>query len=219
MNIQPPQIEYPPITEGAHFLFENQDKPFAGDIHLEGEFIKLRDQFGIHTAIETGTCYGSTTLWLAHHFARVFTIEVQEEFAKIAWDRFNAANLKNTPYVWHGSSSEQLPKMMRRDLHPEFFEHEPHLFFLDAHFEQYCPLLDELKAIAEAGIKPVIVIHDFQVPGRPDLGYDIWNGQPLRFSYIRPSLDAIYGPNKYGHYFNHQATGAKRGCIFITPLP
>ena len=61
-------MNLPPIPANAPFLFENQELPFAGDIHMEGEFLKLRDQFGLDTAVETGTCYGSTTLWLAQHF-------------------------------------------------------------------------------------------------------------------------------------------------------
>src|SRR5690606_34701363 len=91
------------------------------------------------------------------------------------------------------------------------------LFFLDAHWQQYNPLLDELKVIAEAGLKPVIVIHDFKVPFRDDLGYDSYNGQDYDYTWIQDSLHAIYGSNFTTRY-NDQATGAKRGVIIIEPI-
>lgn len=199
---------YLPIPKDAPFLFDFQDQPFAGDVHMEGEFLKLRDQFGLDTFVETGTCYGSTTLWAAKHFPKVYSIEKEPKYAEIAKNRLSGtSNLE----LWVADSAVAIVDAC---LHVT----SSTLFFLDAHFEEHCPLLDELRAIADAKLRPVIVIHDFQVPGRPDLGYDTWEGQAFRFSWIRPYLDAIYGPNGYGHYFNNEATGAKRGVIYITPL-
>jgi hypothetical protein len=88
------------------------------------------------------------------------------------------------------------------------------LFYLDAHSHIETPLLDELKAIAEAEIKPIIVIHDWKIPDRPDLGYDSYNGQDYTFEWIKPSIEAIYG-DEYAYYYNNQAEGAKRGVIYI----
>ena len=207
-------MNLPPIPADAPFLFDFQDRPFAGDIHIEGEMLKLRDQFSLDTFVETGTCYGSTTLWAAKHFReRPITMEVNETFLGVAQGRFSDAGAAIT--VMLGDSAAMMPACCEAIKSAG----QSALFFLDAHFEAHCPLLQELAAIAEAGIKPVIVIHDFQVPGRPDLGFDTWEGQPFRFSWIRPSLDAIYGANGYSHYFNHEATGARRGVIYIHPLP
>lgn len=206
-------MTYPPIPENAPFLFDFQHLPFAGDIHMEGEILKLRDQYHITMAIETGTCYGSTTLWLAEHFMHVVTMEINEKFAAIARARLDQGHNPQDQAILIGDSGTMMSEVLVTARNVSI------LFFLDAHFEAHCPLLAELKAIAQAGLRPVIVIHDFQVPGRPDLGYDTWEGQPFRFSWIRPSLDAIYGANGYGHYFNHNATGARRGVIYIHPLP
>jgi hypothetical protein len=90
------------------------------------------------------------------------------------------------------------------------------LLFLDAHWEASCPLLDELAAIAESGMKPIIAIHDFKVPNK-DFGFDSYNGQDYTWDWIAPSIEKIYGKD-FKHYYNTVAEGAKRGCVFIEPI-
>lgn len=207
--------KYPPIPADAPFLFDNQDKPFAGDTFMERDFLALRDKYGIKTVIETGTCYGSTALWFAEHFPVVISMEINPAFADIAFNRYAQVqpDLQAVEFViWKGDSGAMMPKAL------EFVQEPPILCFLDAHFEKHCPLLDELKAIADSGIKPVIVVHDMYVPGRKDLGYDTWNGKRFTFEWLKPSLDRIYGRGGYSHWFNSEATGAKRGCLYVVPL-
>jgi len=92
------------------------------------------------------------------------------------------------------------------------------LVWLDAHWNSHCPLLEELEAIAEVGIRPVIMIHDWQVPGRPDLGYDHFpDGRPFELSAISDHLDAIYGAGGWDHHHNDKAEGAKRGILYVEP--
>lgn len=92
------------------------------------------------------------------------------------------------------------------------------LIFLDAHWYKN-PLLSELHAIATHGIKPVIAIHDFKVPDHPELGYDVYAKQNITydFAYIKESIENIYGKDGYEYHYNSEATGDKRGCIFIYP--
>jgi hypothetical protein len=200
-------MTYPPIPATAPFLFENQDKPFAGDTFMEAEFLRLRDQYGIKTVIETGTCYASTALWFAEHFSEVLSCEVHAPTLAVA--RLRTEGIPNLQ-LWEGPSQNVMAGILIQCA-------EPTLCFLDAHFEKHCPLLDELKAIASAGIKPVIVIHDFLVPGRLDLGFDTWNGQRFTFEWVKPYLDRIYG-TRYAHYYNQEATGAKRGVLYVVPI-
>ena len=203
--------KYPPIPEGAPFLFENQDKPFAGDTFMERDFLALRDKYGIKTVIETGTCYGSTALWFADHFDRVLTCESHQPTYAVAMQRVGEGypniDVRLEP------SQDEIVHMLA-----DVIDDAQTLCFLDAHFEKYCPLLDELKAIAESGLKPVIVVHDMYVPGRPDLGYDTWNGKRFTFEWLRPHLERIYGRGKYGFKYNSEATGAKRGCLYVFPI-
>lgn len=94
------------------------------------------------------------------------------------------------------------------------------LFFLDAHWGSHCPLKDELKVIAKHGLRPVIAIHDFYVPGEHGLAFDSYNGQALTFDWLGPVFDEIYGANGYHYYYNSEAesTEIKVGIIYIVPL-
>jgi hypothetical protein len=191
-------------------LMPHQYEPFNGDHYVQAEFLKLRDQFKIKTAVETGTCLGSTTLWLSEHFKNVFTSEISEEYLRFALNRFEG---KNNIRAFLGDSASALKDCIL-----------PHcgddtIIFNDAHWgDSYCPLQDELKAIAERGIKPIIAIHDFQVPDHPELGYDCIGAQPFNYEWLKPCFDAIYGENGYNHYFNSLATEIKRGLIYLVPV-
>ncbi|MFB2983284.1 hypothetical protein [Microseira sp. BLCC-F43] len=177
---------------------------FEGDSYIEEEIKKLVQKFEIKTIIETGTFLGGTTKKLAQIANQVYTIEVDSENIPEATEFLkDSTNVT----VKEGSSSEILRDLLKRD-------HGNTLFYLDAHSHIDTPLLDELKAIAEAEIKPVVVIHDWKIPDRPDLGYDSYNGQDYTFEWIKPSIEAIYG-NDYAYYYNNQAEGAKRGVIYI----
>jgi len=177
---------------------------FEGDYYIEEEIKKLVHKFEINTIIETGTFLGGTTKKLAQLANQVYTIEVDSENIPEATEYLkDSTNVT----VMEGCSPELLRNLLKRDRGNT-------LFYLDAHSHIDTPLLDELKAIAEAEIKPVIVIHDWKIPDRPDLGYDSYNGQDYTFEWIKPSIEAIYG-NDYAYYYNNQAEGAKRGVIYI----
>ena len=66
------------------YLMPHQMEPFNGDIFIEQEFLKLKEQFKIDTAVETGTCFGSTTKFLAKHFKKVVSIEISPGYLEIA---------------------------------------------------------------------------------------------------------------------------------------
>ena len=96
-------------------------------------------------------------------------------------------------------------------------EQENIFIFLDAHWGHHCPLKEELKQIKETGIKPVIAIHDFVVPNKPQLGFDSIKGQPFNYEWLKDDFDSIYGEEGYDYYYNSESVGAKRGIIYITP--
>lgn len=196
-------------------LMPFQDQPFNGDIFMELEFLKLKEKFGIQCAIETGSCLYSTTKWLSENFAKVYTFEINEEFAnhgkhKISGnDNVNAIigdsvyNLKMFAY-----SGEVNTSMC--------------IFFLDAHWGDHCPLIEEIEAISSIPFAepPVIVIHDFYT-GNPLLGYDCFpNGWEFSYEAIEDSvrrLEASFS-TKYSYYYNAEAEGAMRGVIYLVPM-
>src|SRR4029077_12824555 len=93
--------------------------------------------------------------------------------------------LKNV-HTYLGSSETVLPEILES-------VNGNTIFFLDAHWENYCPLQHELAVIAAHNIRPVIAIHDFQVPGQPGLAFDTYNHQPFTYDWLKPLFEKIYG--------------------------
>ena len=178
---------------------------FNGDKHLAERFIELRDKHNIELVIETGTYHGQTTEWLGKNFPKVITIESNKEYYEKAKERLKRYD---NVFMVMGDSSRVLEDFIPKKKNV--------LFFLDAHWYQN-PVIQELKQIKDSGTKPIIAIHDFKVPDRLDLGYDIYPEQGIvyDFEWIKPLLDSIY--EHYEISYNNNAVGAKRGCIFIEP--
>lgn len=217
------QIKFLP---GEPHIMPHQDVAFNGDEEIALEFIKLRDRFQITAAIETGSATGGTTNWLAGNFEKVHSIEINEQYLKFAKHRCAAhTNIK----FYHGDSTTMLLDILKTVGNRT-------IIFLDAHWNEHCPLLSELTAIANSGLRPCILIHDFYVPGSAyskedkaaGLGYDSYNGQPFTLEWIKPSLDKIYNeqtlddrqvPDDYEYYYNDPVTakGARRGCLYVIP--
>lgn len=186
-----------------------EGNPFNNDIHMEEEFLRLKEHFNITHVIETGTYHGDTTHWLIHNFDVVHTIETNPDHLRVAYNKLKGhRNLT----IWTGSSAEKLGDMM------EACDGRSLLVFLDAHWYKN-PVLAELEQIALLGAKPVLVIHDFKVPDHPEFGYDEYPNEKIvyEWDWIKSRVDAIYGADKYVHYYNTKAEGAKRGCLFIFP--
>jgi hypothetical protein len=228
-----------PMPAGARKLMPYQDMPFNGDGYAAHEVLRLKAKHGLTAAVETGTCYGSTTLFLWEHFRHVNTTEIHRPTFDIAVDRMcqqvgvYVANDIGTSSVWIGGHGhEGQPNSIKANLgsSPDVIQrHGPawahsieggdrFLFFLDAHWGNVCPLHAELDAIAQAGIRPVLMIHDWQVPDRPDLGHDYFpDGRPFSLENITAALDLIYGRDGWEHHYNDEAEGARRGILYVEP--
>ena len=183
---------------------------YEGDSFVGIEIKKLIDKFKVTHIIETGTYYGFTTLRLAE-FCNVTSIELLQSHFNEAQITFAHYQTPNHIELIQGDTLDVLKRICptKKD--------ESLLFFLDAHWEKHCPLLDELKIIADYKIKPIICIHDFKVPDRTDLGYDTYEGQDFEYGWIQNHLIAIYGENQFDYHYNNETEGAQRGVIYIYP--
>lgn len=190
-------------------LMAFQTEALNADVIAQQEFINLQQKHHLTTAIETGTCLGYTTAFLAKFYQVVKTVEINENYLSIAKQNRLDAYLNIETNL--GSSADLMPQLLKGCDNKTFV-------FLDAHWQNFCPLQAELQAIAKAGIEPVIAIHDFVVPNCPELGFDSTNGQPFTFEWLKPSFDAIYGQDNYHYYYNQKAEGAKRGIIYVEPV-
>lgn len=180
-------------------------EPFNGDHHLLAEVRSLVSRWRINTAIETGTHIGATARGLSEFVASVETIEIDPQRFAQCEHLDQLGNVRRHL----GSSPEVLERIL-----PDV--DEPVLFYLDAHWNEYWPLLDELKVIAGRGLERVlIVIHDVRVPEK-HFGYDCYKGQVLDLDFVEDSLERLYrGP--FNHYYNEEAAGAERGVLYVTP--
>lgn len=181
---------------------------FNGDIYIKEQIEKFRDEFQIKEAIETGTHQGNSTDELGCIFGKVTSIEINVTYFTNCSKRF--INRKDISMI-KGNSPDVLIRILKTRI-------QPILFYLDAHWGNYNPLLDELSAIIYYGFnKSVICIHDFKVPER-DFGFDKFpNGKNYEFNEIKESIEKLYGKNGYEYFYNNKASGANRGIIFIYP--
>ncbi len=138
---------------------------------------------------------------------RVITTEINSDFFKQAKNFLKEC--ENVEMIC-GDSLNVLSGLVINNLQENI------LFFLDDHWLDKCPLIDELEIIATLGIKPVIAIHDFYVPGT-NFGYDTYKGQRFDWEFVREAIERIYGKDNFNYFYNEQAEGAARGIIYIEP--
>jgi hypothetical protein len=162
---------------------------FHGDRVYQSLVLELVRVGRLTSFVETGTSRGYSTELVASRWPKlpVVTAEVLPttfRTARMALHRYPNVTQKL------GSSEHVLAELVGR---PELLGESP-LFYLDAHWEEYWPLRDELRIIAKLP-RAVIVIDDFLVPGQPQFGFDRYpstkDSAPgdCDLDYIRPSLD------------------------------
>lgn len=173
--------------------------PFENDTYISDEILSIKQKFNIYTAIETGSQYGSSLKWFMDNFHEAFGCEPNKNFFDVCFQK----NL----ILFNEKSTDFLPR---------FKDYEGLLIFIDSHWRgEPCPLKEELEIISMFKNEPVICIHDFKVPERADLGYDVYDFE-LSFEEIEDKLKKIYR-NGFDYHYNDKADGAKRGVIYIYP--
>lgn len=184
------------------------ESAFNGDIYLAEEVRKLIKKYNIKTFVETGTWKGHTTELVSELVHKAFTIEIDEEY----WKESNYLSTIKNVVTCFGSSDIILDELFTDDK-----VESPVLFYLDAHWKDSWPLLDELKVIAKHKLSDcVIIIHDFYNPINEELGCDSYKGQRLDWDYVKDYIYNIYKEN-FSYYYNKEATGERRGAIIIVP--
>ncbi len=191
------------------------------DPYAVEKFKELVREFGVKTVVETGTYRADSTVKIAEIVDNTVSIEIVQEHFDGSKDRFKEYGyqiieedqnrvclVKDSSKVtlYHGNSPDIIREIIT-DLD------EPILFYLDAHWLEYWPLKDEIRAIKPRP-NSLIVIHDCRVPGK-DFGYDTWNGVPNEYDTIKDDL-AYVNPN-YNIFYNEKAAGSYRGILYAVP--
>lgn len=190
-------------------------KEFENDIHLRNRVILMVHRLGIKSVCETGTELGGTSNSFAamKPIEKVITMDLEQ--------KFSAADIFPNVEFLLGDSRLRLAEALGKVHEAKLC---PVLIFLDAHSghdTDICPLKEELKIVADffynrpEAPPPVIVIHDCEVPSKP-FGFDKYLDGPICWDNLKDSITPIY-PNGYAQYYNDEAVGAARGCLFVEP--
>ena len=167
---------------------------FNCDRIVQLEIEKIIKTFSIKTVVETGTYVGNSTAVFSKCGCNVHTIEVNPKFYNSSVE-----NLKNYENVkCHlGRSIDVLPSIL------DSLDKNLTLFYLDAHWEDNWPLLDEIKIIGNFfKDNCIIIIDDFVVPNRK-LQYDIYKNIKNDINFISPILNETF--TDYIYYYNDKS--------------
>lgn len=136
---------------------------------------------GASSFVETGTHHADTTSYVAGQFPTlpIFTCEIDNECFMIS--------LKKTKQFANVVlSNESSEKFVNRLIMGNKLGDLP-IFFLDAHWFDYWPLMDEIASIV---LLPnfVIIIDDFAVPGQPQFETSQGGGGSIGVTRTQPDL-------------------------------
>jgi hypothetical protein len=135
--------------------------------------LRLKNEWDLHTFVETGTWGARTAIWAAQHFDAVYTIELSENHYQHVVELYG--HMEKIEFIL-GDSRVELSRVLEK-------ASTTSLIFLDAHWScdlgydrpgmGECPLLEELAAINASDKGHVILIDDARYftngPGEPHL--------------------------------------------------
>ncbi len=163
--------------------FQTGEGAFNGSEGRKRVFEEVLKKYRFSCIIETGTHIGETTGYLSVKSNKpVYSCETNKNMYSLARMR-----LKNIPgiYLYHSDSRECIKELSNN---PETVNKEV-FFYLDAHWEKDCPVVEEIELIASRWETFVIMIDDFQVPGDEGYGYDWYSPfRKMNISLIRPAI-------------------------------
>ena len=180
---------------------------------LDGQMRKrLREiiaERGITTVVETGIDKGGSTMLFSQMVGRVIGIDNDPKKIAIVAASLTSRVIENVTLMQMNS-----PDALRQ-LVAEGLDASRTLFLLDAHWQDYWPLRDEVKAIPRG--QGVLVMHDARVPGCPKLGVDEYKGQELSYEYLKDVL-TDWSPEHVVEYNDDSAEVPRRGVMYVFPF-
>jgi len=181
--------------------------PFNGQCFRQLIFLDLVRACRFDAIVETGTFRGSTTLFLCRNSngAIVHSSEINPRFFEFARRRLRT--LPNL-HLYNLDSRTFLPSL-RLPREARIF------FYLDAHWRNNLPLVDETEFIIRNFDTFAIMIDDFEVPGDSGYAFDDYGiGKCLSlrdFPFHKDSRICTYFPSRPAS----QESGIRRGCVVL----
>ncbi len=183
--------------------------PFNGQRGREAIAQELIDKLRFDAIIETGTYRGITTEWFAQHFTGpIESCEINRLYYLQAAHRLNGY-----PHVTLtlADSRDFLREKVRR-----LAKGSRVLFYLDAHWEEALPLVDELRIILGGQLDVVVMIDDFKVPFDDGYAFDDYGpGKALKLElldFLKNSRVRLFFPQLP----SSEETGAGRGVCVLS---
>lgn len=170
-------------------------------------FALIKKNYSIDTVVETGTFLGGTTVLFSLLFENVITIEINDNYFQNAKEKLKSYS---NVYCLQGSSEKVFHAILPN------LKDRPILFYLDAHWKENWPLLEELKEISKTHKDNcIVVIDDFKVPNRNDIVYDVYDGiKECSLEYIKHELDQVFSSYQI-HYLIPRSKNSKAKFVAI----
>jgi predicted O-methyltransferase YrrM len=199
---------------------------FADDELTARQIQKIIVDFGVKTVVETGIFEGKSTNRFRLTGVNVIGVEISPEYAENSkkliereggkvqivnkfWEADEKLLLnKSVVKIIIGNSPDVLAKIA-----PIVQKAPVCLYFLDAHWGDYWPINDEIKALQSYN-NLIIVADDIKVPGK-DWGYISYKDKDLDWDLIK---DDVCGFKKNFRYFYTREVSeksARHGKIYI----
>lgn len=222
MNYQPKPIgSFKEIVLGIFDFYlkpklkRKQGGPFNGQSYRQKIFQELVGKIDFSWIVETGTFRGVTTQFMHRQSGvPIHTGEVNPRFFAYARTRLRKDPLVN---LYNMDSREFLAYLLQNDL----IKKKDNLFFyLDAHWAEDLPLLEETEFVFEHFPDAVVMVDDFRVPGDDGYGYDDYgHGKSLCLEYLAPAVDRFELVPFFPAAPSNLETGSRRGCVVLVRTP
>ena len=184
---------------------------FNGQRGRKRIFADLISAVSFDAIAETGTWLGNTTAFMAQTARRpVYSCELNPRFHALA--KMRLAGTENVHLVL-SDTRQFLKSLIGGPLAGQAV-----FFYLDAHWYEDLPLVEEVELIASHWKSFVVMIDDFEVPGDPGYGFDDYGAgnrldiELLSGSVRNHSLSACFPAMP-----SSEESGTRRGCVVLSP--
>jgi len=186
--------------------------PFNGQPMRRQIFLDILARIAPACIFETGTYRGATTAFMASATeAPILSCEAHIDSFHFARRRLQQ---QTNVSLFHMDSRAFLQTYV--PLH--HVGDQISFFYLDAHWSEDLPLLDELSLVIEQAPRSVVMIDDFQVVDDPGYSFDDYGpGKRLCLDYLAP-LER-HAPRRFYPGPSANEGGHRRGCLVLTVDP
>lgn len=173
----------------------------------------VRDIFGalpLEVAIETGTFRGGSTGF----FASTFGIPVYSVELDPTYHAYSKRRLRNFTQIYfsQGDSREFLRRLSNQaNLTSKFA-----FFYLDAHWWDDLPLLEEIQIVRQHWKRFVVLVDDFKVSGDAGYEYDDYGAGKILELECFPELKDMNLDCFFPSLPSAEESGLRRGCVVFS---